>query len=172
MMRLKFAFTGGTDDPAIDLTQISPPSPTDQIYSSTITSRFSAFPTSNSDIVFNGRKVEELAPEQQVDSPVCADSLGPTSFTDVLYDLCLGTYLEDGGTACLRISWEPKRMVPYGLSPGTQAKPDSFELARMVCEIAEQKAQRSKGQKFTVELLDNLGLRYRYRYLIACKVNP
>ncbi|PMD30675.1 hypothetical protein L207DRAFT_592434 [Hyaloscypha variabilis F] len=151
--KLKFAFTGGTDDPALELSlrDISPssPPPLENLYPSTMAFIFHAFPSSTLDFVYPDRKVREFRPEERVEVPLENDVLGPTSFTNALYNLCLERF-EDNA-----LQLKPSRT--------------SYELARSFSEIAEkQHAQQSEGQKFTVELLETPDFQYGYRYLLAC----
>jgi hypothetical protein len=58
-----------------------------------------------------------------VEVPLETDALGPTNFTEALYNLCLERF-EDNGVRCVKLSWMSQKMITYGLSLAAQAIPD------------------------------------------------
>ncbi len=170
--QLRLAFTGGTDDPSIELSlkQFSSHPLTGQYFTPTIIYKFTAFANSETDYVSKDRNAVDFLPEQHAEKePVGDDFLGPTNFTDSLYGLCLERFMKDD-TPCVRLSWRSRRMITYGLSLVTRTSADHLEIARRFCDISEkQKALPSKPQTFTVEVPDYYQrIQYQYRYLLAC----
>jgi hypothetical protein len=60
--KLKLAFTGGTDDLLIEISlrSFGPPSQTESIFPTAIIYKFSASPSSKSDVIYNSRKVKDF----------------------------------------------------------------------------------------------------------------
>jgi hypothetical protein len=60
--KLKLAFIGGTDDPLIEISlrSFGPPSQTESIFPTAIIYKFSASPSSKSDVIYNSRKVKDF----------------------------------------------------------------------------------------------------------------
>jgi len=168
--QLRLGFTGGTDDPSIELSLrdfISDPW-TAHDFIQTISYRFTAFASSETDFVFEDRRAEYFSPGEQAENIVSDDFLGPTSFTDSLYGLCFERFVKDD-TAYLRLSWRSRRMITYGLNLATRDGTDHLGVAGKFCDIAEkQKRFPSQPQTFTVEVLDQQAIQYQYRYLLAC----
>ncbi|KAE9371631.1 hypothetical protein N431DRAFT_441607 [Stipitochalara longipes BDJ] len=173
--RLKFAFTGGNDDPSIELHLMQfGPYPHAEPCPSTIIYKFAAFPASGRDIVYHGRQIHEFWPPRRLDQledVIIEDKhRGRTSFTDSLYDLRWEPFVEED-IAYVKISWKSKSMITFGLSLAPQASLEYANIARMFSSIAEHSVkQPDRVQEFTVKLRDVPDLQYRYRFLLAAYV--
>ena len=139
--RLKFAFTGGNDDPSIEIHLMQfGPSPHVAACPSTVIYKFTVFPESGRDVVYHDRQVHMFPPpervEQSKDSLVEEKHRGPTNFTESLYDLRWEPFAAEE-VGYVKLSWRSKRMTTFGLSLVHQASPEYAGIARMFSSIAE-----------------------------------
>jgi hypothetical protein len=117
---LKFAFTGGNDDPSIEIHLMQfGPSPHVAACPSTVIYKFTVFPESGRDVVYHDRQVHMFPPpervEQSKDSLVEEKHRGPTNFTESLYDLRWEPFAAEE-VGYVKLSWRSKRMTTFGLS--------------------------------------------------------
>ncbi|PVH72899.1 hypothetical protein DL98DRAFT_595551 [Cadophora sp. DSE1049] len=171
--RLKFTFTGGTNDPSIELHFLTLPHPStsqhrDVLRGSSIIFRYGAFVSVQVPSPCTNRTVHTFESNRQTTLPETKYiTKSPITFSDSLFDLSWEG-CKDGDQRMVKLSFKSKGAVAFGLSLLEKLEGSDHELARKLCALApDPQPSPESYYEITVSFRYVPTAEFRYRYLLA-----
>ncbi|KAE8443415.1 hypothetical protein EG329_001896 [Mollisiaceae sp. DMI_Dod_QoI] len=175
--KLKLCFSGGTDDPSIEL-RFPAISDADDMnpLAAYIMIKYSALAMDEVDSRYSSRIVVDFFPEPSFEfASLVPAPAGPTNFSNALYNLHWEKFpisTENGAATYCALSWKARSNVAFGLGLLERVNIEDRQNAVNFCSLAAD-IQKDPPDEYTITVRLRWSdiLEYRYRYLLATPNN-